>query len=92
MSRHPTAVHTLGEDEQLPDSVLSVSESPSTSTTFVTTLGDVMDGSESLAEKWISLSFTWSGRTFSLEIADSDRLDALIKETLVGSLMIIKDI
>jgi hypothetical protein len=51
-----------------------------------------MDGSESIAEKWISLSFTWSGRTFSLEIADSDRLDALKKETLVGSLMIIKDI
>jgi hypothetical protein len=52
-----------------------------------------MDGSGSVAEKWISLSFTWSGRTFSLEIADSDRLDALKKGILlVGSLMVIKDI
>jgi len=51
-----------------------------------------MDGSESVAEKWISLSFTWSGRSFSLEIADSDRFDALKKEPLVGSLMVIKDI
>lgn len=41
MSRRPTVAQTLGEDEHLPDSVLSVSESTSTSlnsTTFVTTL------------------------------------------------------
>jgi len=41
MSRRPTVAQTLGEDGHLPDSVLSVSESASTSlnsTSFVTTL------------------------------------------------------
>lgn len=28
-------------------------------------------------EKWISLSFTWSGRSFTLDIAHSDRLEGL---------------
>jgi len=39
--------------------------------------GDIADGSEEIVEKWISLSFTWSGRSFTLDIAHSDRLDGL---------------
>jgi ubiquitin-like domain-containing CTD phosphatase 1 len=31
-------------------------------------------------EKWISLSFTWSGISFTLEIAHSDRLDGLQRD------------
>jgi hypothetical protein len=54
--------------------------------------GDVTDDDrESISEKWISLSFTWSGRSFTLQIADSDRLDHC-DETLVRILMVIKDI
>jgi hypothetical protein len=39
--------------------------------------GDTADDSGNIVEKWISLSFTWSGRSFTLEIAHSDRLDGL---------------
>ncbi len=38
---------------------------------------DVADCNEDMVEEWISLSFTWSGRSFTLEIAHSDRLDEL---------------
>jgi len=41
------------------------------------TQGDIVDGNEGIVEKWISLSFTWSGRSFTLDIAHSDRLDGL---------------
>ena len=34
-----------------------------------------------VVEKWLSLSFTWSGKSFPLDIAESDRLDALRKNT-----------
>ena len=36
--------------------------------------GDVDRGS--MVEKWTSLFFSWSGRSFSLNIADSDRFGA----------------
>ena len=36
--------------------------------------GNIADGSEGFAERWISLSFTWSGRSFTFEVAQSDRL------------------
>ncbi|KAI0282703.1 HAD IIID h [Russula brevipes] len=36
--------------------------------------GDIADGSDGFAERWISLSFTWSGRSFTFEVAQSDRL------------------
>ena len=39
--------------------------------------GDIAESSEGIVEKWISLSFTWSGRSFALDIAHSDRLDGL---------------
>lgn len=40
--------------------------------------GDIADGGEGIVEKWISLSFTWSGRSFTLDIAHSDRLGGLL--------------
>ena len=39
----------------------------------------ISDDCEDIAEKWLSLSFTWSGKSFPLDIADSDRLDVLRK-------------
>jgi hypothetical protein len=39
--------------------------------------GNIADGSEDIVEKWISLSFMWSGRSFALDIAHSDRLGGL---------------
>jgi hypothetical protein len=39
--------------------------------------GNIADGNEGIVEKWISLSFTWSGRSFTLDIAHSDRSDGL---------------
>lgn len=41
----------------------------------------ISDGSVDVVEKWLSLSFTWSGKSFPLDIADSDRLDVLQENT-----------
>jgi hypothetical protein len=70
-------VYTMGEDKQP-----TVSEAVSMSHSSITAVtpvyqGDIADGSEGIVEKWISLSFTWSGRSFTLDIAYSDRLDGL---------------
>ncbi|KAF8503797.1 HAD subfamily IIID h [Russula emetica] len=61
-------VYTMGEDKQP-----TVSEAVSMSLGSITA-GDIADGSECIVEKWISLSFTWSGRSFTLDIAHSDRI------------------
>jgi hypothetical protein len=53
--------------------------------------GDVADVGGGIAEKWTSLTFTWSGRSFSLDIADSDRLGAL-QVVWVGMFIFFKDI
>jgi hypothetical protein len=37
----------------------------------------ISDDCADVVEKWLSLSFTWSGKSFPLDIADSDRLDVL---------------
>jgi len=67
--------NTLGKDQLCPDVVSETALSSFDSTTTVTTLQrDVTNDRESISEKWISLSFTWSGRSFTLQIADSDRI------------------
>lgn len=62
----------MGEDKQ-PGVSEAVSMSPG-SITAMATPGDIADGSEGIMEKWISLSFTWAGRSFTLDIAHSDRI------------------
>jgi len=67
----------MGEDQHLLKHLSKPCETTSTglnSTTTRPTSDDVADDSECIEEKWISLSFTWSGRSFSLEIAHSDRI------------------
>ena len=41
----------------------------------------ISDHRADVVEKWLSLSFTWSGKSFPLDIADSDRLDVLRENT-----------
>ncbi|KAI9446705.1 HAD subfamily IIID h [Lactarius indigo] len=36
--------------------------------------GNVSDDCADVVEKWLALSFTWSGKSFPLDIADSDRI------------------
>ena len=43
------------------------------------------DDCAEVVEKWLSLSFTWAGKSFPLDIADSDRLDALKEYEPYGS-------
>ncbi|KAI0273463.1 HAD IIID h [Gloeopeniophorella convolvens] len=52
----------------------NVGGSSTGSTTVVATAVDVAVDEAGVAEKWISLSFTWSGKSFSLDIAESDRV------------------
>jgi len=66
--------NTLDKDQLCPDVVSETALSSFDSITTVTTLRDVTNDRESISEKWISLSFTWSGRSFTLQIADSDRI------------------
>jgi hypothetical protein len=48
-------------------------EHPSNSTDVAVSAMQVKPDETELSERWTQLQFTWSGKSFMLEVADSDR-------------------
>ncbi|KAJ7572057.1 HAD subfamily IIID h [Mycena floridula] len=58
----------------LPDTAQLEPESTSSEVKEAILMADPEPLEEQPPERWVSLSFTWTGRTFSLQVADSDRV------------------
>lgn len=71
------SVATIGSATEIPEETIDTKTAEHATTITAVATSPPPSAEAEILEKWIHLSFTWSGKPFELDIAESDRVDDL---------------